>query len=285
MSNQMDDLYDFAMTYVNKGDLRRGLQVLTDLAQRGHMPSQYQIGKIYIEQSQQQGDDAYKAGMSWMTASAQSGFELAKSFLGVGSDDASKEEATGEEIFKADKLIYIVVCQVQSQDGWGTNLQGIGSYPLTIIENTKTGEQIGFIGSEAIDGAELLLEKDDVRGEYLNRFGLEDFNEATGQGVEDSYLNELISASIYKDGDDFEFENEVSLTILDGEGTIYDEQELEPHMGKFGIWTMTRDNLDISFDVSTKKLTIDGNAVEDLGVATEEYLSGNGDMSAALIDA
>lgn len=203
---------------------------------------------------------------------------------------AASENSAQEDVIamKADKFTYIVLAQVQSEDGWGANLQGVSSKPLFIFENSNSGEVFGFIGSE-ISSYNLLQSADDKWGgvidPYIEKNGLLEFNTVTGEDVSDSYLKELIAAALDKagEGSDFEYENGVGLTLLDGEEEVMNEEALEQHVGKCGIWIMTRDDLNISIE-KTIKLIIDGEVVVDLDEAVSSYLMGNGDMNVVLLE-
>jgi len=189
---------------------------------------------------------------------------------------------------KADKFTYIVIAQVQSEEGWGANLQGVGGIPLYMFEESGSDNVFAFTGSEVSKKTLLKTEDDkwgEIIGQYIETRGLDDFNKVTGNDVSESYLRELISAALDKaeEGSDFEYENGVSLTLLDGESEVMNGDTLDAHVGKCGIWIMVREDLDISYD-GGNKLTIDGEEVQDLGEAASTILFSNGEMHAVLLN-
>lgn len=174
----------------------------------------------------------------------------------------------------ADKFTYIVFAKVV--DDFGYQVMGAGSVPIYIFENSDSGEAFALFGSEDIKKATTILTtgagRADVISSYLNFSGLADFNSTTSMDVENSFVTELISAAIDKDGGDFEYENNLSLTILEGQEATNDEDMLSTLEGKFGVWVMSRENLDISFNESAKKLNINGQDFSDLGGAINDLL-------------
>ena len=101
--------------------------------------------------------------------------------------------------------------------------------------------------------------------------------------VEKNYLTELIMATINKDTDDFEFENEVTTVLLDGASEVTDESLLQNHENKFGVWLLERDGTDINFDSKGKTLKIDGQDYESFG-ETFNYLLEDSLQAVVLID-
>jgi hypothetical protein len=119
--------------------------------------------------------------------------------------------------------------------------------------------------------------------EYIDHVLTPDFQKASGIKTDYNYLSELIRAAINEDPSDFEFENDISLTMIGGEFGIFDGHALADHIGKLGVWVETREGIDIAYNADTNRLNIE-NKLIDISVIPEEYFNMTGVMSAALID-
>lgn len=65
-----EDMYQRALEMLQAGSLSKAGQLLEETANRGHLNSQYQLGKLMLEQSSAEGDSHYEAGMAWMKKAA-----------------------------------------------------------------------------------------------------------------------------------------------------------------------------------------------------------------------
>jgi hypothetical protein len=157
---------------------------------------------------------------------------------------------------------------------------------LYIFHNENTDEIIGVVGDE-LTNLKIFKNNEgqisEVISDYIDEVGLEDFNASTGMSVEKNYLTELIMATINKETDDFEFENEVATVLLEGMGEVTDESLLENYDGKFGVWLLERGDIDVNFDPHGQAIKIDGQGYEALG-ETFNYLLDDSLQVAVLID-
>ena len=185
---------------------------------------------------------------------------------------------------KATKFSYLVFAQIR--DDFGYQVVGVGSHPLYIFHNEKTDELIGVIGDE-LSKLKFFKNGDgqlsEIISDYISNIGLEDFNTATGETVEKSYLTELIFATIDKDTGDFEFENQVSTVLLEGTSEVTDETILQNHENKFGVWLLERNDVDIDFDTKGKKIKINNQSYESLG-ETFNFLLEDSNQVAVFVD-
>jgi hypothetical protein len=197
-------------------------------------------------------------------------------------------------IVYADKMMSISLCEVIRDDGFGDEdillgyLQGMASPPFLCFENKETGDDLGFVcvfGDEERmkDYPGIPLTGAITIDEYIDHVLTPDFQKASGIKPDHNYLSELIRAAINEDPSDFEFENDISLTMLGGEFGIFDGHALADHIGKLGIWVETREEIDIAYNADTNTLNIE-NKLIDISVIPEEYFNMTGIMSAALID-
>lgn len=65
-----EDMYQRALELLKAGSLSKAGQLLEAAANRGHLNSQYQLGKLMLEQSSAKGDSHYEAGIAWMKKAA-----------------------------------------------------------------------------------------------------------------------------------------------------------------------------------------------------------------------
>lgn len=192
---------------------------------------------------------------------------------------ASKK--TSSSIFSADKVTYLNICKVAYEDGWGASVDGVGR-PIFIFENTSTGAQTGFYRSSEGDVVSFHCPDADALDRYIQDSALEEFNSLTGKEVESTYLNELFMAAINKDSGDFEYENGIETLLLDGEENI-NADSLEDVKDCYGVWTLSRESMEIKFDENGKSLLVDDKEMYESFDELFEDLFGNSEQVALLI--
>jgi hypothetical protein len=154
----------------------------------------------------------------------------------------------------ADKLIFINLCKVTSEDGWGASLDGVGT-PVYIVENSETGIQIAFLRSMQGDVVVYFCPDADAIDRYIQHSALVEFNRLTGQEIDTNYLSELIRGAMHKDSSDFEYENDLETLLLEGEENL-DDANLNEVKNCFGVWILLRDSMDIKIDIENKSLLL-----------------------------
>ncbi len=170
------------------------------------------------------------------------------------------------------------------QENHGPEVTGVGSFPLLLVVNSDSDSAVAISGDERATDAVFMSTPDGGAIEavcmYLEKFGLVDFKNVSHIDADLNFLRELVVAAIDKDPGDFEFENGVPLSIV---SSTSPSTELAPLVGLLGVWVLCRDGLDISVDLETKELTIDGDLYTDIGVVFGEVLFGNSEDTAAIL--
>lgn len=156
----------------------------------------------------------------------------------------------------ADRVIYLNFCKVTNQAGWGPSLDGVGS-PLYLFEDSTSGAQTAFFWSAQREVIAWHSPEGDVISRYIEESARRQFQELTGQAVDANYLRELLVGVMTRDPGDFEYENKVKTVMLEGEENI-NEKTLKKLIGRYGVWMLTQDALQIEFDEKNRSLKVDG---------------------------
>ena len=89
-------------------------------------------------------------------------------------------------------------------------------------------------------------------------------------------------AAINKDSGDFEYENGIETLLLEGEENI-NADSLEDVKDCYGVWTLSRDSMEIKFDENGKSLLVDDKEMYEGFDELFEDLFGNSEQVALLI--
>jgi hypothetical protein len=165
------------------------------------------------------------------------------------------KDISNPNILLSDRLMYINICEVTDEEGWGASINGVGN-PVFIVENSETGAQTAFLRSEQGDVVVLHCPDADAIDRYIKYCALDQFNRLTKQQVDVNYLNEFIGGTVFKDPADFEFENDLETLLLEGEEN-FNDTNLAEVKNCFGIWVLLKDSIDIKFDIKNKSLIVD----------------------------
>lgn len=171
----------------------------------------------------------------------------------MGKNAGKSSQKSG--LYLADKVIYLVFCKVTNEEGWGCTLDGVGTSPLYIFENTESGARTACFSSTEGELIAFHSPDGDVLGRYIEDSALRQFKELTGKQVESSYLHELFVGLMYGDASDFEYENDVKTVLLEGEESFGDKS-LKKVVNRYGVWMLSRDCMSIQFDEGRKSLLV-----------------------------
>lgn len=207
-------------------------------------------------------------------------------------DDLDALEPVTEEmpkeslVFSADRFHHINIVRVI--DAFGIGLQGIGTKPLYILENTQSQEAVGFYGDATIEDAEVINGIDpSLMGKinfWISEAGTQDFNDVTSSDASDSVVFELLTAARNQDTSNFESEFNLPTSLLSS-NEIQSQESMSKHVDKVGFLYECRSGLDIQFNLKSKALKINSKNYEDGRDVVSEMLAENSETrSVVLLD-
>lgn len=141
----VEGIYQRALELLEAGSLSKAAQLLEDSANRGHLNSQYQLGKLMLEQSSAKGDSHYEAGMAWMKKAASLKHPKALLFL----NDLDEPSSNIEEAYIDDD------CTNEVPDWEGVDKETLGCQMSVLISiiNDDSWFPNGSTGSFILDGS------------------------------------------------------------------------------------------------------------------------------------
>jgi hypothetical protein len=184
--------------------------------------------------------------------------------------------------FSADKISFMVIAQVQSEDGWGASIQGVGNEPIYIFHDTPNDRIIAFVGD---DLSTMKIFEGEIISEIIELYltncdTVSDFNTISGKEIDKNYLIKLMSFALNGDSSICADEN-MEVIILDGED-LENEELLSEYINCYGIWVLEDDNSDISFDSKNNCLMINGSEIDYIPSIFDE-LHGNASSRALFL--
>lgn len=185
------------------------------------------------------------------------------------------------ENFSANKISYMVLAHVQAEDGWGASIQGVGTEPIYILEDSSNDRVIAFVGNDF--GTAKVFEGEivsEVLDAYLDSCNVvAEFNELADENIEKSYFMKFMSSAL--EGDIAEIADEREVSILNDDETE-NEEILSESENCYGVWVLTIDDAEISCDLNRNSLTINGAKLDDLASIFDE-LHGNSNSVAVFL--
>jgi hypothetical protein len=118
-------------------------------------------------------------------------------FVKVGFKNQEGNSAMKSENFSANKISYMVLAHVQTEDGWGASIQGVGTEPIYILEDSSNDRVIAFVGND-FDTAKVFEGEivSEVLDAYLDSCNvIAEFNELADENIEKSYFMKFMSST------------------------------------------------------------------------------------------
>lgn len=182
--------------------------------------------------------------------------------------------------FIADKINYIVNCSVVDDNG--IQLVGIGKSPFILLENSQKEENLIFVLKKTKNT--LIKNKDnslpDLLSKYIDLFGLDDFKKIKKK-TNKNYLFEFYLGIINKDFSDFEYENNVNVSVIESEDDIGNENIIKTYLDKYGAWSLLLNEQEIIVNLDNNTLKINNNEIKSSEVFSLLY--GSSEQYAAFI--
>lgn len=139
-----EDMYQRALELLQAGSLSKAGQLLEEIANKGHLNSQYQLGKLMLNQSSAEGDSQYEAGMAWMKKAAS--LKHSKALLFLNDLDEPISDST-DEIFS-----------VMSFDDWdkklskeGIELDEVANHFGMSLNDIEKWREVGKVPQRAVE--------------------------------------------------------------------------------------------------------------------------------------
>ena len=218
-----EEMYQRALELLKAGSLSKASQLLDELSNRGHLNSQYQLGKLMLEQSSADGDSHYQAGIAWMKQAASLQHPSAILFLNSLNKSATDSVV---EIFSS-----------MSFDEWYKKLfdQGIGLDRVTnhfqiSLNEIEKWRKVDKVPQRAVDFlSQLQDENQKVSTEHISEDSAIDSDAddvPDWDGVNKESLGYQMSVLISTINDDTWFpDGSTGSFIIDGSVQISSEEE------------------------------------------------------------
>jgi len=182
--------------------------------------------------------------------------------------------------FVADKINYIVNCSVIDENG--IQLVGVGKSPFILVENSKNDENSIVILKKIKKN--FIKNKDnslpDLLSEYIDLVGMDDFKKIKKK-INKNYIFEFYLGMINKDFADFEYENNINVSVIEGEDDIGNENIIKRYLDKIGAWSLSLNEQEIILNLDNNTFKINNNEVKSNEIFN--FLYGSSEQYSAFI--